>query len=414
MITINTSPQLVNPCYNPFYYVVSSSNSSQPNFQYVFDVYTGHTGLVTSADSYVSVSIPPIPVSNNCEFSPAGFLKSLISYDKNVQNITDGTLNKNIIKSFSIYFGEQYGNINTGITVYSGLTVATGVTFGGVLQYDELPSWQFTDYELSGSTSKFLTKQPRSGVYIKNSTDRGSISIMQGLGGSSSCEEFDLVVYHTSGGSTSYTLLNDGDTITGGTDAFYINHLPAGIWNLNNITPGKIIGHTGQTINTDTDYKYTLVCYPHIGGPVSETITFLIDSRDSKYETKRFMFLNSFCCWDYFNFTMISRKTANITRNTFRKVLAYNYSIGDRGETVTDIDGDYSYTVASDYVNQDESNWLFELFKSTEVYVLDSSGNAFPIIIDDSSKEILKTVNDKMLYYQFSYHSAYKIAGQTA
>ena len=47
-ITKTAIPSLVAPVYNPFFFVVSSTNTSQPNFQFRFDVYTGHTGVVTS------------------------------------------------------------------------------------------------------------------------------------------------------------------------------------------------------------------------------------------------------------------------------------------------------------------------------------------------------------------------------
>jgi hypothetical protein len=396
-LTITSLPPEVSPAYNSFYFNVTSTNTAQPNYKYVFSVFSGSTG---AGNPMSTIKLLPRPGgSANCIFSPARVLESLVSYDARIQNIIAVTNSLNHITSYCIRFGEEYGSLNTGVTVFSSITSATGYIFNGVKQYEQLPSWKYNDYVLTGSTSKFLTNQPRSGVFIKNNTDRGTLSYMQSIdGGNPLSSALVLTTYQTSGGSIQYI----GNYATGFTGQ-NILHVPSGIWNLNNAGLGTIV-------NQLTDYKYDL--FISASTQISERILYKINLRCTKYDTVRIQFLNRLGGFDYFNFNLVSRKTVNVTRNSFKKVLDYNYQLGDRGTTILDIDGNYTFTVQSDWVNQNESNWLEELVTSNEVYIINSDGTSYPIIIDDNSVEIKKSINDKLLTYQFSYSSANKINGQ--
>ena len=398
-VDISISPSLVSPVYNPFYFNVNSIHTSQPNFKYVFDIFTGTT--VTGIPQSRIKLLPRPGGSANCIFSPARVLESYLSYDKNIQNIIAATNSLNHITPYTILFGEEYGLLSTGTTVYSGETSFSGFAFNGVLQYSQIPSWDYTQYDLTSSTSKFLTNQPRSGVYIKNTTDRSTASYMSHIvpGIDPISNTLVLTVYRNSGS----TLVVNG-TYSPGFNPGNIVHIPTGIWNINNAGLGTLI-------NTNTDSKYDIFISASTGH-ISERLTYLIDTNCTKYDTVRIQFLNRLGGFDYFNFNLVSKKTVNITRNSFKKVLDYNYSVGDRSETILDIDGHNSYSVQSNWVNQDESNWLEELVTSTEVYVINSDGTSHPIIIDDNSVEIKKTINDKLLSYLFTYHSANKINGQ--
>lgn len=390
------STNFIAPVYNPIWFEVSSMYYSQPNFRYVFDVFTGTTA---SGNPLARVKLLPRPTANPtsapCLFSPARILESYLSYDARIQNIVQPMNSANHMTPYIIKFGQEYGLLSTGTTVYSGLTYFSGYCHNAVLQYEQVPGWDYTDYLVGSSSQKFLTNQPRSGVKVKNSTDRGTLSFMQIY---SAATKARLITYQNSGGTITNFI-----NITGVT-ANNIIHLPAGPWNLNHLP------NSAATINLSTDYKYTLEAYS--SSVLSEPMTYLIDTKCSKYDTVRLQFLNRLGTFDYFNFDMVSRKTVNVTRNTFRKVLAYNYQLGDRGESVLDIDGQYSYSVQSDWVNQAESNWLEELVTSPEVYVINSDGTASPIIIDDNSIEIKKTINDKLFAYSFNYHAANKLNGQ--
>lgn len=381
------------PVYNPIWFDVTSINTAQANFKYVFDVFTGAT---TTGNSLARIKLLPRPGgSSNCIFSPARVLESYLSYDVRIQNIVVPTNSANHVTPYTIKFGEEFGVLTTGTTVYSALTTFSAYTFNGVLQYEQVPTWNPNLYFPGDATRLFLTNQPRTGVYIKNTTDRGTLSFCQlNLTGLST----SLVTYQNSGGTKTYKLAHTGITSQ-------IVHLPSGIWNLNNIP------NSGTTVNINTDYKYTLQVTAG-AGVYTEALLYLIDDRCSKYSTVRIQFLNRFGGFDYFNFNLVSKKSISIKRGEYRKVLDYNYQLGDRGNTVLDVDGQYSYKAQSDWVTDEEAAWLEELFTTNEAYVINSDGTATPIIIEDTTYDIKKSLNDKLFNLSISYQVASKYNGQ--
>lgn len=403
-ITKQSTPSLLVPVYNPFYIVCTSNNSAQANFKFIFDVYTGST-----ATTYVSrYKLLARPIIGNCIFSPARTLESFVSYD--LYPSTLGGINSvNIILKTTVQIGEEWGSLSSGTTIYSGLTQTTGYTFNGVQQYTQLPSWDYTVYTLSGSTNKFLTNQPAQ-TYIKNTTDRGTISFLN-FGVSSGVtaqypKYIQVLVSRTSGGTGTYILGNTAWS-AGTQPNNMINHFGVGIWNLNNTPASLFYSGTTPVINIDTDSQYTITALNGQLSAISETKTYIVDSKVSKSPTVRFMWVNRMGCIDYFNSNLVSKRTITSTKNTFKKVLDYNYTVGQRGTTVLDINAQEKRTAETDWVTNAESQWLEELFTSHEVYELQSDGSYLPIIIENNSVEILKSINDKMLQYTFQYTLTY-------
>ena len=76
------------------------------------------------------------------------------------------------------------------------------------------------------------------------------------------------------------------------------------------------------------------------------------------------------------------------------------------------MDGNYIYTVTSDWVSNQVSSWLEELITSQQVNMLTNDGNALPININETSVEIQKIINQGLLQYIFTFTSAYSINTQ--
>jgi len=149
--------------------------------------------------------------------------------------------------------------------------------------------------------------------------------------------------------------------------------------------------------------------------PLSEIRNFDIDKSCDKYEPVRFAFLNSLGQFDYYNATLLSRTTISGTRDTFTKTLGFDYGIGDRGKTVINVNTGESYIIHTDWISEETANWLsYEFFNSTEVYVYDDSlyPTLIPIILDTTSIEVKKRVNDKLLNYTFNYSKAVPLNNQ--
>lgn len=293
----------------------------------------------------------------------------------------------------------------------------SGYSFNGVIQYEEVPTWDYTKFKMNNEyykfgNGKFLTNQP---LTVKTRLgERGSMgwmSIQDYVEGA----EYYMVVNTTNLDHTPtipllfYMNSMGRNGFTGDTNDLILNW---GVYpyNLNDWSQYVY----GIDAVDETTESYTIQIYQladPIGDPtgysaISETRTFLIDQECTKYEPIRFQFLNALGQFDFFTATLLSRENININRTTYQKSLPYNYEVGDRGKTVLSLEGQQTYTVTSNWVDEDTCTWLMELFLSQEVYVLNDDGSLTPIIIDNTSVENKKRVNDGLLNYTFNFSKA--------
>jgi hypothetical protein len=103
---------------------------------------------------------------------------------------------------------------------------------------------------------------------------------------------------------------------------------------------------------------------------VSEFRKYRIDNTCTNYEKQRVVFLNRLGGYDYFNFTLDSKKTLSITRTEYEKMLNWNYNIGDRGKTILAQKAETKMTINSNWITEYDSLWLEELLTSPEVFIL--------------------------------------------
>lgn len=407
-ITITTSPQRVMPLYNPIYFRPSSTNVNQPNFNFIYDVYTGTTGT-----TLINTERLPVYPDGLGQYSPAGILQSLLSYDIPVNTI-GGVSQANTMTPYYIYFGEEYGSLTTGVTTYRNLAWASGYTFTSVLNYDEVPSWNYTAYTPQESVlygASFLTKGPNT-VYVREN-DRETISFLNLSGTTTGASQFMVVdVYAQSGGSVQFVSQNG--PVLSGTAKNTLIHFGIGPWNLNQIPNALLTGGTQPMIDFDRDSYYTVNFYSAgdaftFPTPLFSARTYSLDSSCTKYQPVRLMWLNSLGGWDYYNFILVSRTTMNVSRLTYKRNLSYNYSVGNLGYTISDIQARESVQITSDWLGDQQSQWMKELLKSKAVFELRSDGSYLPIIIDANSAEIKKTINDKLIHYEIPYTYAYKV-----
>lgn len=426
-ISLTTTPFSCTTVYNEAWFEATSTNVAQANFKYVFDIYTGTTSSTTKVARY---QIPPYPTTNKGVFNPNRTLEKYFSYDiQNLVGFDDGTTN-----SFNAYFvmvGESYGSSVTGSTIYPNLAGFSGYTMNGTQQYDELPSWPTTQlqyFPLTGTTSKFLTKKPTTSyVCCDCCNSHETLSFANWKNGF----QPNFVKYErldaNGNVAATYYILNAAVSFTGtGGNINIMSMGPSDMLGLGEFDIYSVGGGGFLTTPTpsalplfdcctDIGYRLTAVNYteylfpdPPIISAISETRTYLFDKRSYRYEPVHIAFLNSLGQFDYYCFTLASRTNVNVDRKTYQKILMPNYTVGQRGSTVYDMNASKSIKVQSNYMNQEESNWMEELLISKEVYELDGS-TYIPIVITTNSSEIKKVVNDKMVYYEFDYVYANKI-----
>jgi hypothetical protein len=407
------TPQLLQPVFNGLWCEVASTNTAQENFHYIFNVYTGTTATTIVAP-YILL---PRPGLARCEFSPAKTLESYLGFDFS-HNVTGGTPSSNCIRQYYVYVGEQYGSLTTGVTQYNNLSVISGYTFGSVASYESFPSWQYSALTLNYtfiSEKPFLTNSP-STLYI-NDGERASLSYLNFTSGDTGNvntkvgKVMQVTKYQTSGGTTTAFIYLP--LATGNTTNSKIMHVGTGIWNLNNVPASLFTFGVGSqpVINTATDYKYDITIWAAdspiaVDAAITETKTYSI-LPCTKYEPVRLMFINSFGVAEYFSFNLVSKQSNSINRQTYKKNLGNNYQVSDRGETVYNIEAKTSKKINSDWITEEESYWLAELFDSIEVYEIQSDGTALPIIITDTVFEPKKVLVEKLFNCEVNYRYAY-------
>ena len=404
-VTIVSQPQSITTCYNPFYVVAQSNNTSLNEFKYVVDVYVNHSAF-TASDYVARYKILPRPNNVYCIFSPARLLESYLSYDLGMQNLSGygSSTSVNCVKQYYVSLGEEY---NTGGTsqIFSALTNISGYTINGVVQYDELPGWTSVPYQHGSSSKKYLTNSP-STLTVRNASDKATLSFLSVIGGNN--ERFALInVVAISGGSRSWLMENVARTAT--TVNRLVCHYGTGPWNINRNFYGT---GSSRNINVTTDLYYEFTIVDSLLNPVFETKRYNINQRCTKYETVRLMFLNRLGCWDYMNFDLVSRKNISSNKNKYTKLLDYNYTVGKRGSTILDSTNQETMTVNSDWITDSEAVWLEELLTSPEVYELRTNGDSIPVIIDTTSQEVQKTINDKLFNISFNYSYAFEVYSQ--
>ena len=129
-------------------------------------------------------------------------------------------------------------------------------------------------------------------------------------------------------------------------------------------------------------------------------------------EKTRFAFVNSFGVWDYYNVYMPTRRSTKIDRKMYEqerinlndRIATYNVS--NRGEKQYYTEYTDEFEITTDIIDDKESQWLREMFESSDVFI--QSGSDFiPINILNNTETIInnKARNKNYQYtirYQFS------------
>jgi len=126
-------------------------------------------------------------------------------------------------------------------------------------------------------------------------------------------------------------------------------------------------------------------------------------------EKTRFAFINSFGTWDYYNVYMPTRRSTNIDRKTYEqpninldnRIATYNVS--NRGEKQYYTEYTDEFEITTDIIDSQQSQWLKEMFESSEVYI-QSGSNFLPINILNNRETIINdTPRNKNYQYTIRY-----------
>ena len=443
-ITIRQEPTTPNIANSNLVYTCTSTQATQPQFQFVVDIEDESGTLIQR------VKQQPNPSSKGV-FDLGQILPTQLGPTDRVWDIDEVTANTICGADFVIKFGEEYGTSpSSSVTLYDGAGGAgdPNVTssayyfmIDGVLNESQLTNWNwnsssfYSEEDTDGSTTfdyqfgltSFNTSSVRLGDYHTLSFLNGNLAGVDG-GSVDSSEAQDVYsmtiqqynsagtlldtdyIYNLAGPRTSNTELWD-DVYTSQNETTRLVHFPAGPENLVDagITLQSTLAYYVLTFNNQTTE-------PGINtNGVWGKYRFDITDANCGYDGVRFGWKNQYGVWDYFNFGLAETTTSNIERQEYKQSFVnfsttsntVSYNRERRGRTNYFNDVTKIRTANTDYLNQTEADNLREMFFSTDVYVQRPSGEWWPVVIGSTNiTEKTNPRSQKLFRYTVEYSFA--------
>jgi hypothetical protein len=189
--------------------------------------------------------------------------------------------------------------------------------------------------------------------------------------------------------------------------------IPTGTWNLSHMLATNTITLGFELIYVPSVAYYTVGLISGSTNLVSELKTYRVSDNSTRFCKVRFVFMNKQGGEEYLSATMKQRYGQKIKRETFDKVLPWNYAVGDRSRTVINVDVDETYTVYTDWMLLSENTLVKELFNSSDVFILDiDNQQKIPVVITNTEYPEKNPTNDRLFNYKITYTMAHDIITQ--
>ena len=390
-------PVYLSPVNNPIPIVFSSSFATENGFRYKV-VLNNSVG-----DSNEVWLYPDTDNSNYCVYDFSMLLNDVVNSNKENYNISGITESNDSWITFDYSITEYIGS--TSGDTYSS---STFYTFRGVKQYGDF--WNISDYIMTGTTGQFLSNK----LSRKYKLDEyGIINAFKGTFGSYD-SNYDIVVIDLYDGSFLKRYTYD-------VPIFVIKNsiysFPIGPWNINQMSNGGLITNSGTTLPVVGDLLDDTSIYYEIhlqqGADItSETIKIYLDHNCYKHTKVQMLYLGDLSTYETFSFRMADIKSFKTNRSEVKSnyydinSTQYNYSIGDRGRQVVNVQSQESHKAYTDWIKDDESTDLMELFRSPDVYII-VDGDIYPVIITNTSYFEKKVKINKLFNYTITFEMAY-------
>ena len=340
-INIQQQPTTPNCTYTNLIYQLTSSNATEPQFQYVMDVYVSG-----SSDRLARIRQFPNAL-NQAVFDPSRIMNDNLEYSTLVtpsvtyvvNNVTD------TIKTFDVQFGEEYGTSpSSSVTVYPNLSNDIIEVFPCQIDPNNGTSFNFLD---SGS-AVILSDRPDGVPEYVGAGYR--LPFYNGTAGT-----LVATSSYTGGGSPDHIMIEPGDIKSWGY---------------------TIVGTDGE------DLTYTF-------NGQSITRTF----KDAcNYPIYNFLFVNKYGMYENFSTSKPVRGNVSVSRQNYKQPFVNyggdpTYNVKRRGEQNFNTSITEDLTIATDWLTQPAAEWITQLIESDEVYVAVSPNNVefIPIVITNAS-----------------------------
>src|SRR5574343_141045 len=377
--------------------------------------------------------------------------------DKTINPDLDGTMSVVAITSNGVLTDRPFFSLpssETGTFINQlryGYTSPILYAFNGCRQYDEVSDNFYNDYVLTYSSAKWITEWDmgqEKGLYF---SDYQTLSYIAATSGTipdyalfNFYDKYDenlIVATYAIGVTSSLGTRIDIPTGPANIDPFGLDaqlHVEMTRAYLNQV-------------NYSSLYRVRMVNWPTYpsGSPTSlcgkfqyrfNKSIFINSNRpnsNEEYPLITIAFLNKLGAFEYLTFNLVSKTSTKINRKNYKKVLNYNYTIGDRGNTINDMNIVEELSLTSDWLSDEEALQVRTLLESQEVYIIDQlqvgvgggmvgtseedssygviqnitsrNSNIYPVIVRMDSYTEKNTLNDIIFNFSLTVEKAYNI-----
>jgi len=455
MITVEQVPNQLNLANTNLVYTLSSDSSSRSQFQYICLIQDSGSNLLTT------IKQQPNP-NNKGVFDLGRIVRQYLYFDTYAplagNSSTNALFNKQTetAKSFKIRFGEEWGTSPTSSVTVSPITTTGSVSYNYWVDGTWDPNlgsynWYTSSYYKPQTTPSSATFNYNVALTDANRTqscqigDYMSVSLLNGnLDGSTTVAQ-DIYSYKIDVFSNGTNVYSDYVVNIAATSSYEqggprvlasqlwstVAAVPTGSNVVNKQTQETLLIHVGIGPQNITDqgvyydfttqpWDYYTITFLSQDSPntsnnngVWDKFTIVKQQSNCGYDTKRLMWINNLGVWDYYNFTLASTNTYELEKSTYKKnFVDYStdttatYDIRRRGTSVFDTQIRQVETVNSNWLTQEEADWLEQMFYSPNVYIQEGR-SIIPIWIDTT--DVITKSNprsQKLFTYNVSYRKS--------
>lgn len=388
ILNLIQQPKQYTPAYNPNTFVLSADTDymQYSNFLYLYDLYNDLDNSLIGRFKFPTYSNTTLSV-----FDASKIVSDYLSHDLSIED--EGfEANLNSYFRYKILGGIEFFSGNTTVVQYINQVTSNTITAINNI----LHPLDFIDYDyVTSNNNSILTD------YYQSSKTIGS-------------NDFDWLYMFSTSSTQFYSCL-----ITG----YDSNNSVVNTSTLINTYSGNTVNHYRLGVGTanlrrfisngfiDQWSKYT-VELKNISGVTTHSFTYTIDNCTGKHKEKyRFIWLNSKGGFDSYSFNKKVEKNTNIKRtqigrnyNQFNQSNVWGYGY-DASESFTNkIVMNDSYNVFSDWLTQDEYDWLSNSLVMSPVVYLQYNGKLISVTITENSIKRKTRLNDGLISIDLSFN----------
>lgn len=384
------------PVYNGLVYKVASDNSGLTKFRYNCYI-TINSVLI---DTLVNAPAP----DGYGYFDVSRVVENYVTFNDDVLDFTGlpyKLCDDSYVNALQVSFADTYGD--PSVTYARTATSSTIYPFNGSLDYFDRVDFSDVNY-LSNTSRLFLTNMPRTSYLTI-----GQNQTLTFLRSSTASNAYLIVKAYVDDVYTEYFTLDlPANSLSSGGRMVRI---PVGWGNSSQINTALYTQSGGGDWNdilgagTFNRLDVYLSSSPTASSVNSETFTFYLKDDVCKYTPKEIWFMNKLGALESFVFQLASTETTNVRRSSYTNARPINQISGaksDRRQHIMNVDVDKTFTILSNWINQDEARWLEELIASPITY-LNEGGELIPINILTSEFDSFNDENQKLFNLKLEY-----------